>query len=136
MIRYPTINEVLQLHKSIINQSGGSHGIRDLGLLDSALNKIRQTFGDKELFPTLLDKAAALGYSLIANHPFIDGNKRIGHAAMELLLYLNGYKIEAPTDEQEKIVLGVASGELSQADFTNWLRSRVVKNDSIDFLIK
>ncbi len=84
------------------------------------------TFGGQELYPTLVEKASALGFSLIRNHPFVDGNKRIGHAAMETFLVLNGYEIKASVDEQERVILQVASGEMGREAFTEWLRAHVV----------
>jgi death-on-curing protein len=83
MIRYLTVEEVLELHRLALAQSGGLGGVLDLGGLDSALAQPKMTFGGQELFPTLAGKAAALGFSLVCNHPFVDGNKRVGHAAME-----------------------------------------------------
>jgi death on curing protein len=85
------------------------------------------TFGGDELYPTISDKASALGFSLIKNHPFVDGNKRIGHAAMEIFLVLNGHEIDAPVDEQEQIILRVASGELRRDDFTEWLCAHLIE---------
>ena len=85
------------------------------------------TFGGEDLYPTLVEKAAALGFSLMKNHPFLDGNKRIGHAAMETLLVLNGYEIDAPVDEQEQVVFRMASGEMEREEFTSWLQSRTVE---------
>ena len=84
------------------------------------------TFDGKDLYPTLIEKAAALGYSIIINHPFIDGNKRAGHAALEVFLILNGYEIEAGVDEQEKIILQLASGELTREEFLNWLEKHAI----------
>jgi death-on-curing protein len=95
MIRYLTLVEVLNLHRQIIEQSGGALGIRDLGALQSALAQPRMTFSGEDLYSTLVDKAAALGFSIIMNHPFVDGNKRTGHAAMETFLVLNGLEISA-----------------------------------------
>jgi death-on-curing protein len=126
-MRYLTLSEVLELYRRIIEQSGGTMGIRDLGLLESALAQPRMTFGGTDLYPTVVEKAASLGYSLINNHPFVDGNKRTGHAAMEVFLMLNGYEIQAPVAEQEGIVLQLASGELARDDFTEWLRAHVVE---------
>jgi death-on-curing protein len=83
------------------------------------------TFDGADLYPTLVAKAAALGFSLIQGHPFVDGNKRIGHAAMEVFLVLNGFAIVASVDEQESTVLAVASGSLSREALTNWLERRV-----------
>ena len=76
--------------------------------------------------PTTVEKGAALGYFLIQNHPFLDGNKRIGHAALETVLILNGYELSASVDEQEEVVLPVARGELRREDFTNWVQQHAV----------
>jgi death-on-curing protein len=125
MIRYLALIEVVELHRQIIEQSGGALGIRDRGALESALAQPRITFGGEYLYPTLVDKAAAISFSLIMNHPFIDGNKRIGHAAMEVFLVMNGYEIDADVDEQEVIILSLASGELEREAFTQWLKNHV-----------
>ena len=126
-MRYLNLNEVLELYRLIMDQSGGRVGIHSLNALESALAQPRMTFGGKELYPTLVEKASALGFSLIQNHSFIDGNKRIGHAAMETFLILNGYEIKASVDEQEQIILQVAAGELRRAEFTDWLRKRIIE---------
>lgn len=125
MIRYLVLIEVIELHRQIIEQSGGALGIRDLGALESALAQPHMTFGGEELYPTLVDKASAIGFSLVMNHPFIDGNKRIGHAAMEVFLVMNGVEIDASVDEQESIFLSLASGKLKREAFTDWLKSHV-----------
>jgi death-on-curing protein len=127
-MRYLTLNDVLELYRQVMEQAGGTVGIRDLGALESALAQPRVTFGE-ELYPTIAEKAAALGFCLIRNHPFVDGNKRTGHAAMETFLVLNGYEIEATVDEQETIILQVASGELGRDEFTDWLRGHLVKKN-------
>ena len=124
-MRYLTLSEALELHRRVIGQSGGALGVLNLGALESALAQPRMTFGGRELYPSLVDKAAALGYSLIQNHPFLDGNKRTGHAAMEVFLLLNGFEIQSSVDEQERIVLQVASGEIAREAFTLWLRDHV-----------
>ena len=130
-MRYLTLNEVLELHRRLIEPYGGSAGIHDLGALESALAQPRMTFGGEELYPTIVEKAAALGFVLIKNHPFVDGNKRTGHAAMETFLILNGFEMDASVDEQEQVVLQIASGELRRGEFTEWLRNHIVekKND-------
>lgn len=102
-----------------------------MAALESALAQPHMTFGGKDLYPTLVEKAAALGSSLISNHPFVDGNKRIGHAAMEVFLFLNGYEIDAPVDEQEQVILQLAAGELERRECTGWLRTHVVEIGSI-----
>ena len=124
-MRYLTLSEALELHRRVIGQSGGALGVLNLGALESALAQPRMTFGGRELYPSIVDKAAALGYSLIQNHPFLDGNKRTGHAAMEVFLFLNGFEIQSSVDEQERIVLQVASGEMDREAFTLWLRDHV-----------
>jgi len=125
MIRYLTLVEVVELHRQIIEQSGGALGIRDLGALESALAQPRMTFGGEELYPTLVDQASAIGFSLVMNHPFIDGNKRIGHAVIEVFLVMNGLEIDADFDEQEVILLSLASGKLEREVFTQWLKNHV-----------
>ena len=120
-MRFLTLIEVLELHRRIIGQSGGAFGIRDVGLLESAIAQPRMTFGGEDLYPSLLEKAAALGFSIIMNHPFVDGNKRTGHAAVETFLVLNGMEINVCVDEQERVVLAIASGELGREAFVEWL---------------
>jgi death-on-curing protein len=82
-MRFLTLSEVLELHRQVMEQSGGLLGIRDLGALESALAQPRMTFGGVDLYPTLIEKASALAFSIINNHPFVDGNKRVGHAALD-----------------------------------------------------
>ena len=91
-MRYLSLQEVISLHSLLIAQSGGSPGLRDRGGLESAVAQPEASFGGEELYPDLASKAAALGHSLIQNHPFVDGNKRIGHAAMEVFFYLTAMK--------------------------------------------
>jgi death-on-curing protein len=110
-VRYLTLSEVLELHRQIIDQFSGAMGILNLGGLESALAQPRMTFAGSDLYPTIADKAATLGFSLIQNHPFLDGNKRTGHAAMELFLVLNGFEIQVPVEQDEQVILQVASGE-------------------------
>jgi len=125
-MRYLSLREILELHDEIIEVSGGARGIRDIRALESAINQPRLTFDRTELYPDILTKAAALCFFLIMNHPFVDGNKRIGHAAMETFLILNGFEIEASVDEQEKIILDLAEGKLNREEFTAWLNDHVV----------
>jgi death-on-curing protein len=96
-MRYMGLGEVLHLHRRIIEHSGGTPGILNLGAIKSAVKQPQMTFGVVDLYPTVVGKAAVLAFSIVRNHPFIDGNKRTGHAAMEVFLVLNGY---------EDIVLG------------------------------
>jgi death-on-curing protein len=124
-VRYLTLSETLELHRRIIGQSGGALGVLNLGALESALAQPRMTFGGTELYRNIADKAAALAYSLIQNHPFLDGNKRTGHAGMEVFLFLNGFEIQSSVDEQERIVLKVASGEMDREAFIVWLGDHI-----------
>jgi death on curing protein len=125
MIRYLMLEEVLQLHRLLLEQSGGRAGLRDLGALESALVQPQMTFGGQELYPSLGEKAAALGFSLVCNHPFIDGNKRVGHACMETFLVLNGWELGAQVDEQEEMVLKLAAGDLKREEFSAWVQSQL-----------
>jgi death-on-curing protein len=125
-----TLNDVLELHRQVEIQSGGAVGVLSLPALESALAQPWMTFAGADLYPTLVEKAAVLGYSLISNHPFIDGNKRTGHAAIEVFLMLNGWEIRASVDEQERVILGVASGEIDRKQFSDWLRVHVVERGS------
>lgn len=120
-----SLADTLSLHERIIQQSGGSLGVRNRDAIASALIQPFATFDGQELYPALVDKAALAGYLLICNHPFVDGNKRIGHAVMEVVLILNGFEIAASIDEQEKIILQVADGTLSRGEFTDWLRQHI-----------
>jgi death-on-curing protein len=126
-MRYLLIEEIISLHAKVIAQTGGGLGLGDRRALESAVAQPEMTFDGEDLYPTVAEKAAALGHSLIQNHPFVDGNKRIGHAAIEVFLILNGYEIRASIDEQEKIVLSVASGQMSRAEFSEWLKQHIVE---------
>ena len=121
-MRYLTLGEVLALHTRILAESGGRPGIRDFGAISSAVSQPRVSVGGKDAYPSLIEKAAALGYTLSQNHGFVDGNKRIAHAAMETFLVLNGFEIDASVDEQESIMLQLAAGELSRESLRVWLK--------------
>jgi death on curing protein len=125
-MRYLSLQEVITLHSLLIAQSGGSSGLRDRGALESAVAQPEASFGGEDLYPDLASKAAALGHSLIQNHPFVDGNKRIGHGAMEVFLLLNGREIDASVYEQEKIIIGVASGKVSRIELNQWISKHLV----------
>lgn len=99
--------------------------MRDIGLLESALAQPLMTFSGKDLYPTLVEKASALCFSLVKHHPFVDGNKRVGHAVMETFLILNGYEISASVPEQEEVILNLAAGELNRDDFSDWIRGHI-----------
>jgi death-on-curing protein len=126
-MRYLSLAELLELHRMVIEQAGGSTGLRDLGALESAVAQPRMTFGGEHLYASAIEKAAALCFSLVQNHPFVDGNKRLGHAAMETFLLLNGFEIDAVTDEQEQLILALAAGQLGREEFVAWLRDHIQK---------
>lgn len=125
-VRYVTLAEVLELHRRVIEAWGGSPGLRDLGALEGALAQPRQTYGGAELYPSIAEKAVALGFALIRNHPFVDGNKRVGHAALEVFLMLNGYELEAPVDEAERVILEVAAGAMDRPTFLAWVQAHAL----------
>jgi death-on-curing protein len=130
-MRWLRLAEVLELHRRLIQQSGGMSGLRDLGLLEASLAQPRQSFAGVDIYPGLTAKAAALGFSLIQNHPFVDGNKRIGHAAMETTLVLNGFELSASVEAAEAAVLAVASGQLNRDALTRWVRANQQSVDSL-----
>jgi death on curing protein len=121
-MRVLTLPELLSLYAAIMRASGGKDGVRDWNALLSSLAQPHSTFAGKDLYDSITDKSAALCFGLVQNHPFIDGNKRIGHASMEATLMLNGLEINASVDAQEQIILRLASGSLSQREFSEWLR--------------
>ena len=123
-MRYLTLGEVVTLHRAVIESAGGATGIRDVRALESALAQPRATYGGVDLHMTLAAKAAALTYSLALNHPFVDGNKRVAHAAMEVFLALNGLELVADVDEQERLMLDVAAGRSSRQRLEEWLGQR------------
>jgi len=125
-MRYLSVAEILDLHRRVIQQSGGAEGLRDRDGLLSAVAQPKMTFGGDELYASVIDKAAVLAVSLSQNHPFVDGNKRVAHAAMEVFLVLNGQKIEASVDEQERLMMELAAGNLGREDVVEWLSAHVV----------
>jgi death-on-curing protein len=124
-MRFLALGEVLALHQRILAESGGTPGVRDLGGIASAVSQPKVSVGGQDAYPTLIDKAAALGFSLIRNHGFLDGNKRIAHAAMEVFLIMNDIEISASVDEQERFMLSLAAGQVSRESLAEWLRSNV-----------
>ncbi len=125
-MRYLSIAELIELHRMVIDQSGGSDGIRDLGGLESVIAQPRMTFDQRELYPSLEEKAAALCFSLVGNHPFVDGNKRVGHATMETFLVLNGHGLQASVDDAESAMLSLAAGNTSREELAQWIRQHMV----------
>ena len=113
--------KVLLLHQIISEATGGDPNLRDMGLLDSALESAYQTFDGKELYPTKQEKAARIGYSLISNHAFVDGNKRIGMYVLLTFLETNGIPIDSTNEDVARVGLAVASGEMKYDDLLKWI---------------
>lgn len=114
-------DQILTLHRQLIYQTGGSDGVRDSNLLDSALRNPFQSFGGEELYPTLQAKAARLGYGLIKNHAMIDGNKRLGTHVMLVFLALNGVELKYTQKELYETILAVADGNQSYENLLEWI---------------
>lgn len=120
MIRL-TKEQVLKLHTQLIKETGGIDGLRDEGLLDSALLSPFQSFDGIDIYPSIQQKAVRLGFCLIQNHPFIDGNKRIGTHIMLVFLMLNGIELSYTQKELSDIILGVASSNITFEDMLKWI---------------
>ena len=112
---------ILLLHEQLIDATGGIHGIRDYGLLDSALGAPFQSFAGKTAYPSIEQKAVRLGYGLIKNHPFLDGNKRVGVHVMLVLLALNGYELLYTQKELSNTILSVADGNIGYNELLSWV---------------
>ena len=113
--------QVLLMHERLIEATGGSIGIRDEVMLDSALSNPFQSFAGEELYPSVQAKAARLCYGLVKNHPMVDGNKRIGAHVMLVFLMLNGYELSYTQQELSETILDLASGSLNADDIQQWL---------------
>jgi death-on-curing protein len=124
-MRYLALGEVVELHRRLLEATGGAAGIRDLRALESAIAQPKTTFAGVDLYPTLVEKAAALCFSLVENHPFVDGNKRVGHAAMETFLVLNGAEVDAQVGDQERVMLDLAAGHIDREQLAGWLRQHL-----------
>ena len=118
--------QILALHSALIKEFGGSDGVRDEGLLESALAAPFQTFGGEPVYPSLQAKAAQLGFGLVCNHPFVDGNKRIGAHVMLVFLALNGVELTYTQRELADVILQVAAGETGYDELLEWLSSHQV----------
>lgn len=120
------LEDILRLHEFSIEKYGGSHGLRDSGLLESAIARPFQSFGGEDLYPSIFEKAAALGESLIINHPFIDGNKRTGTVAMIALLEENGLRLSIDQDDLYNFVVSISTGEKKFEEIVEWLKENTV----------
>lgn len=123
MIRL-TVDEILLLHEKLLAATGGSPGLRDRGLLESAVWSVDAAFGEVEQYPTVEEKAARLAYALVSNHAFVDGNKRVGMLAMLVMLSLNGVALRYTQEELIRLGLDAASGQAGYAEILAWVRHR------------
>ena len=121
-MKFLSKHQILMLHQHLIDETGGSPGLRDEGLLDSALNAPFQIFGDTSAYPSLQQKAVRLCYGLVKNHPFIDGNKRIGAHAMLVFLSVNGLELSYTQQELSDIFLKLAADEAQYEDLLAWIK--------------
>jgi len=124
-MRYLTVQDVLHIHTLVMAQTGSEAGVRDWAGLVSAVATPQMTFGGQDLYPSIGDKAAALAFGLVKNHPFVNGNKRTAHAAMEVFLVLNGYELEASDEEQEHALLQVAACHWDRTRFAAWVKAHL-----------
>ena len=125
MIRLSKL-QVLLIYDQLIAETGGSPGLRDEGMLDSALNAPFQTFGGEDVYPSLQQKAARLCFGLVKNHPFVDGNKRIGAHVMLVFLALNGVELQHSQTEISDIILQLAAGEIDAERLLHWILSHQI----------
>ncbi len=124
MTLYLSVQQLLRLHEIQLRAFGGSAGLRDRGGLEAAAARPQMTFGGDDLYPDLAAKAAALMHSLVMNHPFVDGNKRVGAMAAELFLAANGHELEADDEALADLTLAIARGEVPAEALTVWIRQR------------
>jgi len=129
-IVFLTINQVLFIHDQMVKRFGGSHGIRDIGLIESAVARPQATFGGKHLYSSLFDKAAALLQSLLKNHPFVDGNKRTALVSAGVFLKKNGYKLINNHKQEIEFAIRVDNGNLTVEQISKWLKEHSVKISS------
>lgn len=125
-MKYLSKEQIIYLHQELIRTSGGISGIRDDGLLDSAVCTPLQSFDGEDLYPSLIDKASRLAFGLINDHPFFDGNKRVGAHAMLLLLYLNDIELAYEDVELVQIILRIAAGEAQEEDLHEWITRHII----------
>ena len=121
-MKFLSAEQILFIHARLIEETGGSHGVRDLNMLLSAMGRPQASFDNQDLYPNLFSKAAALMESLIRNHPFVDGNKRTGVVAAGLFLRRNGYRLTTNNAELVTVTMDIAQSKSSLADLAIWLR--------------
>lgn len=120
-----TLEQIIELHTLIMKRSGGLDGVRDRASLESAVAAPLQSFGGQDLFPGEIEKIARLGYGLASNHAFVDGNKRIGALATQLLLQWNGYHLSLRENELSDMFIAIADGRATEQDLLNWVKSKI-----------
>lgn len=120
-MKYLGYSQTLLIYKRVIEETGGSYGIRDEGLLRSALARPQASFGGQDLYPTLFEKAAALLESLARNHPFVDGNKRVAWECFDLALEINGYRLETSHEQNYRLIMAVIEQKLTAQEVAEWL---------------
>ena len=125
MTIYLSVAQLLELHRVLVQEFGGRSGLRDRNGLESATARAAMTFGGEDLYPDLPAKAAALMHSVVLNHPFVDGNTRVGVAAAELFLRINGAELDAADEELETLTMSVAAGRLEAEALAIWFRQRM-----------
>ena len=121
-----TVDEMIALHTRLTRRTGGSDGLRDRGLLESAVFSAETSFGGQEIYPTVVEKAARLMFSLVSNHPFVDGNKRIGVLAMLVTLRLNGIALRYSQEELATLGLSCAAGQMDYDQILDWIQAHRV----------
>ena len=119
-------SQILLIHDQLLSETGGSSGLRDEGMLDSALNAPFQTFGGEDVYPSLQQKAARLCFGLVKDHPLVDGNKRIGAHVMLVFLSLNGIELQHSQAELSDVILQLAAGEIESEDLLHWILSHQI----------
>jgi death-on-curing protein len=125
MIEYLSVEQVLALHQALVKAFGGAAAVRDRGALESAVARPAMTFGGEDLYVDVASKGAALMHSLVLNHPFVDGNKRVGIAAAEYFFIINGAQLDAVDGELEALTLDVAKGDVEVEALAIWFRQRL-----------
>jgi death on curing protein len=115
-------NEVLLIHNQVVSIYGGANGVRDMGGLESAIARPYQSFGGQDLYPSCFEKSAAIGESIIMNHPFIDGNKRTGYVLMETVLRIEGFRINAPDELLYQFIIDITTRKKRFEEIVDWLK--------------
>lgn len=123
-----TKEEILVIHEQVVKLHGGASGVRDMNGLESAIARPYQGFAGNDLYPTCFEKSAAIGESIIMNHPFVDGNKRTGYVLMELILRLEGFRINSNDEELYQFVIGISTGTKRFEEIVEWLKANTTAN--------